>query len=299
MKKIAVTTVLVGLVLIGCSNVSNISDIAKESVVVGTVGGVNALATYLKFTPVNESLSKVLRRPVRVFSEWDIHAVKIHLKSNPGYYHLLYLNPVEYCELLGTVRLWPIAIRVNQNNSSTESALIVVPKTSPIRKVSDLRNKRVTLGPYGDPYMFYSVLELFRNEHLPIALIKDFSYCNSSLDVVRRLNLGLADAGVVTETWWKTTTDKTLDLQRLLKNDLRIIAKTVPTPEYIWVATEAVSKKDRKKIADLLINGLKSKSNALNSFQAVGFAPVDEKILAEYCDRLKKIKNIPPKPLFH
>lgn len=284
--------------IVGCSSVSNIEDITKEGINIGAVGGVNALNTYLRFMPIADKISKVLRRPVRILSEWDIRAIKVHLENDPYYYQLLYLNPVDYCRLTQTVKLYPIAIRVNKRASTTEAAYIVVRKDSPIKKLSDLQNRTLAIGPYEDPYMFYNVFELLGKERVPTALIKGFVYCEDSLGVVRRLNLGLADAGVVTQTWWEKSEDRSLDLRRLLKDDLRIIAKTDDVPEYIWAATESLNEEERQKVAELIINGIKKELNILNSFEAIGFDKVDEKLLKEYTERLNKIKNIPPKPLF-
>ncbi len=287
--------VVTGLLFCGCTH-GPIKTIGHKPFVMTTVG-CNYFNAMLRFGPVADDLSKILAKPVRVSCDWDAQSIQVHLRDRADYYNLLYLNPVDYCLVSKTSPLRPIAVRTNLNNSTSEVGLIVVPKDSPIRSVSDLRGKRFAFGPYKSAYQFYNVLELFKASKMPTAMLKDVSYCNDSLSAVRKILLNWADAGVVTETWWKTTKDKTLDFSRLLKDDLRIIAKTKPTPEYVWAVTGSVDAGQVKELTSFLTGTINGKSKLLAGFGASKFTPVNLKALSAYCRRLAKIKNLPAKPI--
>ncbi len=280
---------------IGGCTVRPFEDIKKTPFSITTVSS-NYFNVMLQFNAIGDELSKTLKRSVRILCDWDVRSIKVHLRNRKDYYQLLYLSPVEFCQLNKDIPLTPIAMKKNLLGKTSEVGLIVVPKNSPIKKISDLKGKGFVFGPYGDAYRFYNVLMLFKASKFPVAELKDASYSEDDVSAVRRVLLGWADAAVVTETWWQTTSDKTLDLSKLLKDELRIIGKTKPVPEYVWAVTETVDAKVRDKVVKVLTKTISHKNNVLAGFKAKGFVPVEEKTLASYCKELQRVKNLPPKP---
>ncbi len=286
--------ILICLLLSGCT-VRPFENFSKSPLSITTVSS-NYFNVMLKFSPIADELGKSLKRSVRVLSDWDVNSIKVHLRSQKDYCQLLYLSPVEFCQINKNVALKVIAIKQNQLGKTSETGFIVVPKNSPIKNVAELKGKRFVFGTYGDAYRFYNVLALFKESNLPTALLKDVSYSEDSVAAVRRILLGWADAGVVTKSWWQTTTDRTLDFSKLLKDELRIIGETKPVPEYVWAVTNSVSDDQRAKIVTVIAKSLSGKPNILAGFKAKGFLPADNKVIEDYCKSLEKIKNLPPKP---
>jgi len=299
MKKLAALALIVAIgQLFGCTG-SRFDLLGKDHIRMTTVD-TNWFGVRLRFGALASEVDKTLGKPVTIAADWDTDAIKTHLADEhvKDYYHLMYLEPAEFCQVSEAAKLTPLALRKNARGEHTEIGLIVVPTNSPIKGLQDLAGKRFAFGPYGSTYMFYNVLELFRDANVPVSLIKSVGYCNDSLGVVQNLflALGAAHAGVVTKTWWETTTDRTLDMSTLLKDELRIIAETKPMPELIWAATDALTAHQQGKLKELFTQTLTHKPLVFSPFQARGFAPPDEKIMAQLCERLKQIKNIPNKP---
>ena len=292
--KITRVMLLIFLFASGCT-VRPFENFGKSSFSVTTVSS-NYFNVMLQFNAVADELGKSLKRSVRILCDWDVNSIKVHLRNRKDYYQLLYLSPVEFCQLNKEIPLTPIAIRKNLIGKTSEVGLIIVPKNSKIKNMSDLNGKSFVFGPYGDAYRFYNVLALFKKSKIPVAKLKDVSYSEDNVSAIRRVLLGWADSAVVTESWWQTTTDRTLDLSKLLKDELRIIGKTEAVPEYVWAVTETVDAKSQAKVVKVLTQKLSNKPNVLAGFKAKGFVPVKQKQLLSYCKELQKIKNIPPKP---
>jgi ABC-type phosphate/phosphonate transport system substrate-binding protein len=259
----------------------------------------NFFNVVLRFGPVADELRKELKCPVNLKPNWDIKQVKVHLESSREFYDVLYVDPVEFCRINEVYPLTPVAVRVNLTGCSTEVGLIVVPKKSRITKLEDLKDKRFAFGPYDSAYQFFNVLEMFKAGGFPTSLLKNVSYGKDSLTVAQRVLMNMADAGVVTQSWWQTTGDRSLDFTRLLKDDLRIIGQTEPMPEYIWATASRVSEARKQQIKKVLTETISNKSLMLAGFGARGFAAVPDKELVTVCQRIKGVKNLPaPAMLF-
>jgi len=168
-----------------------------------------------------------------------------------------------------------------------------VPKKSSINRLEDLKDKRFAFGPYGSAYQFFNVLESFKSGGFPTSMLKNVSYNKDSLTVAQRVLMNWADAGVVTQSWWQTTGDRTLDLTRLLKDDLRIIGQTDPMPEYVWAVTGRVNDVRKQQMKKVLTETISNKSLVLAGFGARGFVAIQDQDLVSVCQRMKRVKNLP------
>ncbi len=249
-----------------------------------------------RFTPLAEELSKGLGQPVQIKSDRDIQQLDTHLTEQADYCGLIYVDPVEFCRINEEHPLSAVAVRTNSAGSTSEVGLIVVPKNSSIKTLDDLKGKRFAFGPYESPHMFYNVLELFKAGQMPTAMLKNATYSRDSVAVAQRLVLKWSDAGVVTQTWWQTSTDRAGDIRRLLKDELRIIAQTEPLPLSVWAATASVSPARRQQLSKILTEGASGNQRVLSAFDSQGFAPVQESDMAVVCERIMKVKNLPPPP---
>jgi len=281
--------------LVGCT-AGRVSVPGKASISITTIDK-DYLRVVREFQPLAEALSKELGQPVTVKTEWDLQQLNGHMAGQADYCDLVYLDPVEYCKLSENHSLTPVAVRINVLENTSEVGLIVVPKNSPIKTVADLKGKRFVFGPYGSPYMFYNVLELFKSGGMPTSMLKMAFYVNDSLTVAQRVVFKWADAGVVTQTWWQTTKDRGLDMRKLLKDDLRVIGQTEPLPEYIWATTGRVDSAKRQEITKLLTEKLASNPRVFTPFGAHGLAPIQEKEVLDVCQRIENIKNLPSRSL--
>jgi len=172
-----------------------------------------------------------------------------------------------------------------------------VAKNSPIKDVGELKDKQFAFGMHQSPYQFYSVLEYFKSRGFPVATLKGVSYHKDNLSVAQTVLMKFANAGVVTQTWWETAKDRTLDLSKLLKDELRVIGKTEPLPEYVWAVTESVPAERKAAVSKALTENLAKNQAALAGFAAQGFTPAGDKDMDAACARLLAIKNVPPAPL--
>jgi ABC-type phosphate/phosphonate transport system substrate-binding protein len=295
----AVSVALTTLIFGGCANRPLFSKGFKNSEPIRmTTVDRDFLRVMIQFGPFKDQAEKELKQPVQISSDWDADSIKVHLADRKDYYHLLYLDPVQYSQVSAEAKLIPLAVRKNIRKSDTEVGLIVVPKNSRIKSIEDIKGQRFAFGPHGSPYMFYNVLELLAESNVPTAALKGARYRDDGLGVVRdMLVFGLSDVGVVTQTWWETTSDLTLDMSKLLKDELRIIARTKELPEYVWAATPALLKATQDQIRHLLMESVNSNPGLTKNLKADGFAEIDSKTLDDVSERIKQITDIPPKPL--
>lgn len=298
MNRLLATAVAV-MMIVGCAKVSEfpLGRRGTDCVRISTVD-MNSFRAWIKFSPLKAELQKELDLPISIASDWNAEWIKIHLADREDYYHLLYLDPVQFARVSETVSLVPLAVRKNLRGADREVGLIVVPKNSPIKSIIELAGKRFTFGPYDSAYMFYNVLELLAEHKVRTGMLKAARYAKDNLGVVQELLVFRAtDAGVVTKTWWKTTTDRTLDQSKLLRDELRIIGQTRPMPEYIWAATGAMSKDRQDRVRNVLIGTITGKPAVLKPFRAGGFVKADVKTVGALVNRIKRIKDIPSRPL--
>jgi ABC-type phosphate/phosphonate transport system substrate-binding protein len=284
-------------VVVGCSS-NKLVDLRSDRIRVTTVS-VDTLKTWVQFDGVAGAIGKALDRPVDIRSDWDVESIRVHMadKHIKDAYHLMYLTPEQYCRVAEQFELSPLAVRKNLRNESTETGLIVVKKGSAIKTLADIQGKKFAFGPHGSTYQFYNVLELLGENKVPVAMLGQHRYAADSLAVVQAVLMGAADAGVVTQTWWQTTNDRSLSLTTKLKDELEIIAETKPWPETLWVATASLNQADRATVTDVLTKGIEGKAGTLGAFGATGFVAPDDEV-KNLTARMAAIKNIPPAPKF-
>ncbi len=282
------------VVLSGCTVGGRLAVHPKPALVLAVVSN-NYVDVVFRFSPIADALSRQIDQPVRIVAG-DIKTLRTNLSANKNAYQLLYLDPVEFCRLSEVASLTPLVSRVNRSAATSQVGFIVVPKSSSISKLDDLKDKRFAFGQWESAWQFYNVLEYFKDANFPTAYLKRPIYTGDSLAVARALAFKQADAGVVTRTWWETSRDRALSFNRLLKDDLKIIAKTQPMPEYVWAVSPDVPDNLRLKIKKILIQQFIKQSRFAAAFDAWGFVPVQEQDYSSVCERIRRIKNLPSPP---
>ena len=282
------------LALTGCAS-TQIVDIFKQPIRIGVVSN-NYLDVSIRYRPLCDALNRKLKQPVVPLADLSSQSIAVHLKSNPKFYQLLYLDPVSYFEVSNQHRIFPLAMKVNMLGKTEVQGLIVTSAKSKIKILSELSGKRFAFGPYGSTHMFYNALQTLQAAGISADNLGDLSYAPDSNTVANRLILGWSDVGVVTDVWWHTTAAKALD-GKLLKDHLRIIARTELLPEAIWASTESLDQAKRGKIQVFLLEQLQGQGSILQPLSAEKFIVPDKSTLQRMGRFVRQIKKLPPRPL--
>jgi len=278
----------------GCAS-TQIVDILEEPIRIAVVSN-NYLDVALRYKGLCDAINRQFKKPVVPVAELSSRSIKVHLADNPRYYHLMHLDPVAYVLVSQQHTLFPLAVQVNDMGKTRRQGLIVVPSDSPIKQLGELAKKRFAFGPYGSAYMFYNALQTLQAGNIRAEDLTALSYGADSKAVADKLLLGWADAGVVTDLWWQTTQDRTLD-GALLKDRLRIIARTEALPEMIWVATENLTEQQRLRVQLLLLDQLKGKKTILQPLRARRYVMPDKEDFHAVEKLIQQVGKLPPRPL--
>jgi len=280
----------------GCAS-TQVVDIFRRPLRIGIISN-NYVDLVMRYGPLRDQLNRRLSRPVVTLPELTGNSIAVHLKYSPQYYHLLYLDPINYLAVSKQCKMLPLAIRVNRLDSTEVQGLIVVPVDSQIKQADQLYNKRFAFGPYGSAYMFYNALDALQTAKITVDRLKQVSYWPNCNAVANRLIGGWADAGVVTDVWWQTSDARSLG-GKLLKDHLRIIGRTKPLPEWIWAATEGTAAADVNRIQRFLLEDIKNRETIRQHLKADGFIKLKpENLDTEKLSKLiDGIMQIPDRPL--
>lgn len=282
------------LTLAGCPS-TQIVDIFKQPIRIGVVSN-NYLDVSIRYRPLCDALNRKLKQPVVPLADFSGRSIAVHLKSNPNFYQLLYLDPVSYFEVSNQHRIFPLAMKVNRLGKTQVQGLIVTSAKSKIKILSELSSKRFAFGPYGSTHMFYNALQTLQAAGISVDDLGDLSYAPNCNTVANKLILGWSDVGVVTDVWWQSNTTKALD-GKLLKDHLRIIARTELLPEMIWASTDSLDQAGRRKIQIFLIEQLQGQRSILQPLSAEKFIVPEKSAIQRLGRFVRQIKKLPPRPL--
>ena len=221
-----------------------------------------------KYHRLGEFLSAELKRPVKVVFE---ESLQLGLKRAKGRvdYIIGKRSMVQFDARKAKLPVHAIARLAGPAGKNTVRGVFVVRSDSAIRKLEDLKGKKLRLGPEADAETHAAALEALSKEKIEKEVAIKTSH--SMEEGVFAVTDGDADATVITEY-----------LPRLLegcgkiaKGDIRVIAATAPVPFVEVFAVDTVLKSEEKLLQRALkkTNGEKKLLTVLESktgFEIIG-----------------------------
>lgn len=232
-----------------------------------------------RFTPLTTFLGDELGVPVelRIQKSYQDH---IDIVGN-DHADIAYLGPISYLKIIKKTAPKPLLARIEVRGTPFFHGMIIVRQNSPIKELKDLVGKSFA---FGDPNSTMS--HVVPRAHLKKAGITldhlgNYEFIGSHHDVALGVLGGYFDAGAVKEEVF----------YEYEKRGLRVLAKSPPISEHVFVARSDLAPEMVKKLqqAFMAVNQYPQKDQILQSIKksVTGFAPVVDQDYDALRDLLK------------
>lgn len=255
-------------------------------------GGLATLVNpFAPYRPLNEGLGHAVGRQV---VEDLCFPFQLGPSLQLGVAHLAMISPVHYAQLSRSGKFEVLAVSADETGQVARPGLLIVPANSPIHDVADVRGKIVAFGPPSDGRTHEAALLLLAEhglkptdlalEALPVVgSLKTFP---KSKDVAQSVMNGSSDAGFVDESAWNAWAAPQPPREgEPTQGRFRVIAKTMPVPDYLVVASPALDATTASATREFLLGVDRSNPKLLESLRTSGYRAPDAELLAA-CARL-------------
>lgn len=234
-----------------------ISILPSESV--GTV--------YERFLPLKYRLEKSLESPVSIQIAKDYETAINELGA--GQVHIAVLDPATYCEVRARYRgsVTPLARVLGEGGVASRSVL-VTKKGSGIRKVADVRGKRLALGNQQSSFSYLIPLAMLNDVGIGIPDFHFVEYLDQEDRVALSVLIGSHDVGAMSES-----------VARKYEADgIAVIQTSEAIPRFVLCASKLLGRGQQERILANLM--ALNDAEAIRAFSAKGiggFEPAEDR----------------------
>lgn len=232
---------------------------------IGLLPGESAPTVIRLNEPFRAYLEKRLSMPVKLEVGANYAATGEALRF--GRIDIAYLGPVTYILQSRRARLEPFARPTHAVVGPTFQAVIIVPKDSPAQSLADLKGKEVA---FGDPAST-SGTWVPRYQLLEAGLAAERDYTLRVLGAHDAVALAVAHHKVAAGGLSLPIYRRLLDEGKIDASAVRVLAESLPIPEYMWTFREGLDPAFREEVKKAFA-GLND-PEALKVFRAVAFIP--------------------------
>lgn len=227
----------------------------------------NAATIIQNAQPLKAHLEKTLNRNVEIVVTTDYSSMIEAMRF--GRIDVAYFGPLSYVLAKSKSEIEAFAVGVT-NGSPTYTSVVITQTDSPVRKITDLKDKTVA---YGDTASTSSHL-------VPRAMIEDAGlvanrdyktvYVGAHDAVARAVETGKVNAGALSRPIYETL----LKSGRINPEKVRILAETKPIPNYPMAMQSKLAPALKEQIRAAFVD-LKDPA-ILKTFRAQGFAATSD-----------------------
>lgn len=221
-----------------------------------------------------------------------------------GVCHLAVISPVEFAGFRERGKFTVLAASTDGAGRAARSALLIVPRESPISRVEDLREKVVAFGSRRSPRTLHAAL-LLLGEHgvaqkdLALELFPvpgSLRMFDSDAEIAAAVLRSQVEAGFVDEAYWESLAeDAAGDGAAPARAKFRVVERTIALPDRLVVASPRMSKDDCRRVADFLLAVGHEDAASLKPMQVAGFAAAAQPMLDDVA-RLGTVRIGPELP---
>ena len=260
-------SILVSVILLGCSSTSRIST---EKLTIGVVGYGNEVRSVDKYEPLQRYLATQTNSIVELEPAYNelqaleqIQRQRWSLVFAPPGIAAIAINEEQYIPLFPLERV-----------GSRERSLLVVKKDSQIKNLVDLSNKKVALGQPGSATGYY--LPLYDLYGLTLAQV---IFAPTPRQVLQLLQNGTVDAGALSEAEFQTYRSQ-------FQTEFHILQKSRLIPSGLVILSPTIERNQQESISN-------SMRNAPASIISDSDYVVDAQI-PEYEEFIKLVEKVKP-----
>jgi phosphonate transport system substrate-binding protein len=240
---IVIVRLLLLLMILFCSVIAN----AAEPLVMGVFPRRDAAITAKLFRPLSRYLERKLSVPVSLEMSADFDTFLSHLKQRR--YDVVHLNPFDYISAHDDLA-YDALVQNEELGEATIKSAIYVRKDSGIRKITDLKGKKILFGGGPRAMMSYIVPTFMLQQ---AGLTKhDYQevYAINPPNAVLAIYLRRADAGCAGEVVRRLpVVSSKIDVDQL-----EVIAVSRPLTHLPWAVKQEMPPELRQRLRSLMIN---------------------------------------------
>jgi ABC-type phosphate/phosphonate transport system substrate-binding protein len=194
-------------------------------------------------------LKSKLGRPVVIeFRESIVEAQR----AQPDGLHVIIgkKSVVEFDSRAQEIEVTPIAALTGKDGKTTQQGFIVVPANDPAKSVADLKNYRIIFGAAECDEKHSAALALLKKHGVtPKEPLETCSACSDGATMILELGAEVRAATVISSY----AAPLLEGCGTIKRGDLRVVGTTEPVPFVTAFTTDKVSKKEREKIQEILL----------------------------------------------
>lgn len=237
-----------------------------------------ATELHKRFTPLTDHLGKVLGRKVDIVVAGDYQENIKNIAT--GAIDLAFMGPAGYTMMVDTYGKKPILAGIEYKGARTFYGAIVVRNDSPYKKLSDLKEKKIAFVDKKSTMHLVPLYMLVDAGVTPQRMAK-YDFLGKHENVALAVLAGEYDAGALKDETYEKYRDR----------GLRLLAKTPPISEHVFVASPKLSRKMVETIRKTLYD-LKTTREGRAIMEPIkdhltGMVPAEDK---EYNELRKMIK---------
>jgi ABC-type phosphate/phosphonate transport system substrate-binding protein len=273
----------------GGASFLSLFGLSKKPLVIALVAEPGVLNPFAPHEKLRKAMSDTIERPVRL----DL-CLPVQLEPNLtlGFYDLAIVTPACYAETHHRERFRIIAVTLDESGRAARSAVLAVAANSEIKAIEDLRGKRVAFGPRDDARTHHAGLAVLhehgiRKTDLSLELLPlpgSLKHCRTMRDVAQSVLSGDCAAGFIDEDAFDAF-PQSADQNEPARDRLRVIARTMPTPEKLVIQSPKVKPETVRKVTDFLLSVDQKHPEALRPLLLSAYKEPGEELRAN-CQRL-------------
>ncbi len=212
----------------------------QEPLLLGVHPYLAASDLYKRFSPLARYLSKEIGRPINIKIAKDY---KEHIDEiGQDKLDIAYMGPASYVRLVDAYGKKHNLARLEINGKPTFQGIFIIRKESRMSRLEDLAGKRFA---FGDPNSTMSHLVprfMMREEGVSVDKLGGYAHLSNHHNVAMGVIAGDFDSGAVKEEIF----------YQYEKRGLKVLARTTPISEHIFVASNKLPQETVKKLREAL-----------------------------------------------
>ncbi|GAB6182983.1 phosphate/phosphite/phosphonate ABC transporter substrate-binding protein [Thermodesulfovibrio hydrogeniphilus] len=245
MKLFRILILLILLFTLSCSKSSEqektypqVQEFQGEPIVIGVLPEESPKVIYERLNPLKRFISLTLQKPVNIEIAKDFKDLENKIRQHKV--HLLIVDPATYCELKWRMkdRIFPI---IKPEGGIAETRTVFVTKEGRnIEKIFDALGKKLALGDEKSSFSYLIPFSMLRDLDISFKDFKSVELLGQEQRIALSVLIGEHDIGAMSE----------ITVNKYLKDGLKIIKASEPTPRFLIAHTNTLKNEDVKKIKD-------------------------------------------------
>jgi len=248
------------------------------------------LNPFKPYGPLQKAMAAKLGRPVSVDPCFDF---QLQSGLDSGWHDLAIVTPAQYARLKDTSRYKVLAVPLDERGRAARCAVLVVPATSKINAVEELRGKVVAFGPHDDARTHHAAVQLLAQaglkktdlslEVLPIpGSLKHMPHARA---IAQTVMSGSAHAGFIDEAAWEAFPEHAEKEGDPAREELREIGRTVALPTRLVIASPSLKPAAAAEVERFLVAVGKTEPEVLEALRVSGYRVPDADLISS-CGKL-------------